>query len=70
MIRLAPLEFNFTPKKWYSFDDVEILEKAGDINIDPMRLFMLMHPKYQINNKNIGNKILANAEIYNEVTEE
>ena len=35
-----------------------------------MRLIQLMHPEYQINNKNIGRKVLANAEICNEVTEE
>ena len=70
MMRSAPLEFDFTPKKWCSFDDIEILKKAGDINIDTMRLIMLMHPEYQINNKNIGRKVLANAEICNEVTEE
>ena len=31
---------------------------------------MSMHPEYQINNKNIGRKVLANAEICNEVAEE
>ena len=70
MIRSAPLEFDFTPKKWCTFDDVEILKKAGEINIDKMRLIMLMHPQYQINNKNMGRKVLVNAEIYNEVAEE
>ena len=35
-----------------------------------MRLIMLMHPEYQIHNKNIGRKVLANAEICNEVAEE
>ena len=70
MMRLAPLEFEFIPKKWCSFDDVEILKKAGDINIDTMGLIMLMHPQYQINNKNIGRKVLVNAEICNKVAEE
>jgi len=31
---------------------------------------MLMHSEYQINNKNIGRKVLANTEICNEVVEE
>ena len=31
---------------------------------------MLIHPEYQINNKNIGRKVLANSEFYNEVAEE
>ena len=29
-----------------------------------------MHPEYQINNKNIGRKVLVNTEVYNEVAEE
>ena len=36
MMRSAPLEFGFTPKKWCSFDDVEILKKAGEHNINKM----------------------------------
>ena len=67
MMRSAPLEFDFTPDKWCSFDDVEILKKAGELNIDKMRLIMLMYPQFQMNNKNIGRKVLANAEICNEV---
>ena len=69
-MRTAPLEFGFTPKKWLSFDNVEIMKKTGRINVDEMKLIILMHPEYQINNKNIGRKMLANAEIYNEVAEE
>ena len=46
------------------------MKKAGKINVDEMRLIMLMHPEYQINNKNIGRKVLANAEICNEVAKE
>ena len=46
------------------------LSKAGRINVNEMRLIMLMHPEYQINNKNIGRKVLGNAEICNEVAEE
>ena len=69
-MRTAPLEFAFTPKKWLSLDDVEIMKKAGRININKMRLIMLMHPEHQINNKNIRRKVLANAEICNEVAEE
>ena len=68
-MRTAPLEFAFTPKTWLTLDDVEIMKKAGRINIDEMRLIILMHPEYQINNKNIGRKVLANAEICNEVAE-
>ena len=44
MMRSAPLEFDFTPQKWCSFNDVEILKKTGELNIDKMRLIMLIHP--------------------------
>ena len=50
-IQTASLEFSFTPKKWLTLDDLEILKKAGRINIEEMRLIQLMHPEYQINNK-------------------
>ena len=36
LLRLAPLKFDFTPKEWCSFDDIEILKKAGELNIDKM----------------------------------
>ena len=70
MMRSAPLEFDFTPKDWCIYDEVEILKKAGDINIGKMRLITMIHPQLQMNNKNIGRKVLANAEICNEVAEE
>ena len=35
-----------------------------------MRHIQLMHPDFQINNKLVGKKVLANAEICNEVAKE
>ena len=70
MMRSAQIKNDSTPKEWCFLDDLEILKKIGRINIEEMRLIQLMHPDYQINNKNIGRKVLANAEIYNEVAEE
>ena len=35
-----------------------------------MRLIQLMHLEYQINNKLVGKKVLANAEMCNEVADE
>ena len=35
-----------------------------------MRLIQFMHPEHQINIKLVGNNVLANAEIYNEVAKE
>mmetsp|Transcript_8266 Transcript_8266/g.8103 ORF Transcript_8266/g.8103 Transcript_8266/m.8103 type:complete len:260 (+) Transcript_8266:184-963(+) len=70
MMRSAPLEFDFTPKKWCVYDDVQILKKDGDSNVDKMRSITLVHPKLQMNNKNICRKVLANAEVCNEVADE
>ena len=70
MMRSAPLEFFFTPLKWCSIADLQILKSAQKFHVDLMRLIQLMHPEYQINNKNIGRKVLINAEICNEVAEE
>ena len=66
----APLEFSFVPQGWCSIADLQILKSARKLHVDEMRLIQLMHPVYQINNKNVGRKVLANAEICNEVAEE
>lgn len=70
MMRSAPLEFAFTPSSWCCITDVEILKRAGRINIEEIRLIQLMHPEYQINNKLVGKKVLANAEMCNKVADE
>ena len=70
MIRSVPLEFVFTHPRWCYITDVEILKQAGRINIEDMKLIQLMHLEYQINNKLVGKKVLANAEMWNEVAEE
>ena len=49
---------------------MEILKRAEEINIDKMRLIQLLHPEFQINNKLVGKKVLANAEMCNEVADE
>ena len=69
MMRSIPLEFVFTPSSWCYITDVKILKRAEWINIEDMRLIQLMHPEYQINNKLVGNKVLANAEICNEMAD-
>ena len=65
MMRSAPLEFSLTPPKWCSIVDLEISKKAERINMDKMRLIQVMHPPYQINNKNVhrGNARSAGSEI-------
>ena len=46
MMQSALLEFDFTPKEWRSFDNLEILKMTSKINIEEMRLIQLMHPEY------------------------
>ena len=70
MMRSALLDFAFTPSSWCYITDVVILKRAGRINIEEMRLIQLMHPEYQINNKLVGKKVLANVEMCNEVADE
>ena len=70
MMRSVPLEFAFTPPSWCYITDVEILKRLGRINIEDMRLIQLMHLKYKSNNTLVGKKVLANAEMCNEVAEE
>ena len=42
LMRSAPLEFVYTPPGWCCITDVEILKRAGRINIEEMRLIQLM----------------------------
>jgi len=50
--------------------DVAILKKLGMLEIDVMRLIQLMDADFQSNNKLVGKKALANAEMSDEVTDE
>ena len=53
-MRLVPLEFAFTTLSWGYITIVEILKRAGRINIEDMRLIQLMYLEYQINDKLVG----------------
>ena len=58
MIRTIPLEFECSPSQWLFVTDIEILKKAGVLEIDGMRLIQLRHPEFQINNKLVGKESL------------
>ena len=47
-----------------------IVKRDGKININEIKLIQLMYPECQINNKNVGRKVLAHAKICNKVAEE
>ena len=46
MMRTSPLEFGLAPSQWLSITDIEILKKAGVLEIDDMRLIQLIHPEF------------------------
>ena len=69
MMQSGQLECVFTPPSWCSITDVEIVRRVGQLNIEDMHLIQLMHPEYQINNKPVVKKVLANAKIYNKVAD-
>jgi hypothetical protein len=52
-LRSIPLEVDFIPDDWKTIIDVEILKKAGVLNVDKMRLIQLMRSDFQIN-KDVG----------------
>jgi hypothetical protein len=63
-MRSLPLEVGFIPDEWKQITDVEILKKSGVYHVDKMRLIQLMRPVFQINNKMLGRRMLAQAEKY------
>jgi hypothetical protein len=63
-MRSLPLEVGFIPDEWKQITDVEILKKSGVYHVDKMRLIQLICPDFQINNKMLGRRMLAQAEKY------
>ena len=70
LLRTVPLEIGFVPPSWLSITDVAILKKLGVLEIDLMRLIQLMDAEFQMNNKLLGKKALAHAELCDEVADE
>ena len=70
LLRDIPLTFGFAPPSWLSITDVEILKKLGVYDIEQMRAVQLFAAEFNITNKMIGKRALANAEICNEVADE
>ena len=70
LLRDLPTKFGFVPPSWLSVTDVEILKKAGVYDIEKMRAVQLFAAEFNITNKMIGKKVLANAEVCNEVADE
>ena len=62
-LREAPMQLGFSPPSWQRITDVEILKKAKVYDVDKMRLIQLMVANFNTNNKLIGKRTLANAEL-------
>ena len=71
-MQTVPLEVGFVPPSWLSVTDVAvaILKKLGILEIDLMRLIQLMDAQFQMNNKLLGKKTLAHAELCDKVVDE
>ena len=69
-LRTLPLTAGFSPRAWQTITDVQILKREGVYHVDKMRCIQLMSPEFQINNKMIGKRILAHAELAHAVSDD
>jgi hypothetical protein len=60
--RMIPYVTGMTPESWRNITDVEILKKPGVFDIEKMRTITLMDAAFNMNNKQLGRDLLANAE--------
>lgn len=63
LLRGLPLEMGFAPQLWCNITDIEILKKSNVYDVDQMRLIQLMDAEFNMNNKMIGKRMIAQAEI-------
>jgi hypothetical protein len=47
---------------WQQIVDVEILKKAGFYDIEKMRTIMLINAEFNMTNKLLGHRMMANGE--------
>jgi hypothetical protein len=63
LLRQLPYQFGFSPEAWQIIMDVEILKKAGIYEVELMRTIQLMHTKFNMNNKKLGQDMMSFAEL-------
>jgi hypothetical protein len=61
-LRDLPYKYGFSPVTWQQIVDVEILKKAGVYDIEKMRTIILLNAEFNINNKLLGRRMMANGE--------
>jgi hypothetical protein len=64
-LRNLPYQKGFSPEAWQYITDVEILKKAGVFDLEKMRTIQLMHAEFNMNNKKLGQDMMAFAESCN-----
>jgi hypothetical protein len=57
-----PYASGYTPEAWTKFIDVLIPKKNASAAIEKLRIIVLFHALFNMNNKRIGREMIANAE--------
>ena len=69
-LRSLPYQHGFTPAAWTPMTDVAILKKAGVFDVEKMRTICLMNAEFNMNNKQLGRDMMANAEKHGAIARE
>ena len=62
-----PYASGYTPEAWTKFVDVLIPKKTTSSAIEKLRIIVLFHALFNMNNKRIGREMVANAERLNQI---
>jgi hypothetical protein len=62
-----PYASGYTPAAWTKFVDVLIPKKTTSAAIEKLRIIVLFHALFNMNNKRIGREMVANAEKLNQI---
>jgi hypothetical protein len=62
-----PYASGYTPTSWTQFTDVLIPKKTTSSAIEKLRIIVLFHSMFNMNNKRIGREMIANAELLNQI---
>jgi hypothetical protein len=62
-----PYASGYTPQAWTKFIDVLIPKKTSSSAIEKLRIIVLFHAMFNMNNKRIGREMIANAETLQQI---
>jgi hypothetical protein len=60
----------FSPEAWRVITDVEMLKKAGVFDVESMRTTQQMHSEFDMNDKMLGQDVMAFAKLHKALAEE